>query len=322
MFSRSFLSIILVLCFLFCLTACGQNKQDVNTRPITQLYENEKQLDYPSMPQYYLEGYQSGCYYELYINGILVFKHYENVGLSNHAVNINQNILQSGLQEVTIKLFPLGEIDGENYTTIDPDDSFRLKIFSRDKQKPYKAFDYDFLQEHKVDIKTSVPYFEETITFNVEVPYTLEGWSNSQVLTDMDQDVLEQEILAFYENYATIINTQDEKAWVELIETREKEYFKAVFYNDNNDEELKARIEDFTVTFDSDFQEKFPLDNYEMLFSKDGKTVTLKSTEHRGRSPLNYGIEIIKNEQSYKYKRNRYLFLHKPKGSNKLEIIR
>ncbi|WP_055447618.1 hypothetical protein [Lacinutrix mariniflava] len=322
MFSRSFSSVILVLCSLFCLASCGQNKQDVKTRPITQLYENAKQLDYPSMPQYYIEGYQSGCYYELYINGIMVFKHYENVGLSNHAVNINQNILQSGPQKITIKLFPLGEIDGENYTTIDPDDSFRLKIFSRDKQKPYKAFDYDFLQEHKVDIKTSVPYFEETITFNAEVPYTLEGWSNSQVLTDMDQDVLEQEILAFYENFGTVINTQDEKAWVDLMETREKEYFKAVFYNDNNDEELKARIEDFTATFDSDFQEKFPLDKYEMLLSKDGKIVTLKSLERKGKSAFSYGVRKEYNGKQRKIKTSSYLFLHKPKGSNKLEIIR
>ncbi|WP_152973316.1 hypothetical protein [Lacinutrix mariniflava] len=301
--------------------ACGQDKKNTDTmkiRPITQLYENAKQLDYPAMPQYYIEGYQSGCYYELYVNGIMVFKHYENLGLSNHAVPINDNILKSGLQEVTIKLFPLGEIDGENYTTIDPDDSFRLKMFSRDKQKPYKAFDYDFLQEHKVDIKTSVPYFEETITFNAEVPYTLEGWSHSQVLTDMDQDVLEQEILAFYENFATIINTQDEETWVKLMETREKEYFKAVFYNDNSNEELKARIEDFTNIFDSDFQEKFPLDKYEMIFSQDGKIVTLKSMERKGKSAFSFGIE----DELGKLRSSRFLFLHKPKGSNKLEIIR
>ena len=216
-------------------TACGQTnkktKKTMKNRPIAQLYKNAEKLDYASMPQYYIEGYQSGCYYELYVNGIMVFSHYQNVGLSNHAVPINDDILKSGPQEVTIKLFPLGEVDGQNFTTIDPDDSFRLKIFSRDKNKKYKAFKYETLTEHSVDIKTNVPYFEETIIFNAEVPYELEGWSNSQVLTDMDQEDLEKEVLIFYKNYADVIYNQDEEAWVEMIKNREQEYFKAVFYN-------------------------------------------------------------------------------------------
>ena len=250
---RSFKNWAIILFGFLGLAACGQSKKSkkqMKNRPINRIFELHKgKLDYSSMPAFYIEGYQSGCFYEILVNDILVFKHYKNVGLSNHAVPINDNILKSGLQKVTIKLYPLGEIDGKNYTTIDPDDSFRLKIFSRDKKKPYEAFDYDFLFEHAVEIPSSVPYFEETITFNAEVPYELEGWSNSQNLKEMDQEQLEKEVLVFYEKYADVIYNQDEEAWVKLVEKREKEYFKAVYYNDKKSEELKARIGDFTLTW-------------------------------------------------------------------------
>ena len=305
--------------------ACGQTKKRKKTmknRPITQLYANAEKLDYSSMPQYYIEGYQSGCYYELYVNGIMVFEHYKNVGLSNHAVPINDDILKSGPQQVTIKLFPLGEIDGKNYTTIDPDDSFRLKIFARDKNKPYKAFDYDFLKEHEVKIPTSVPYFEETITFNAEVPYELEGWSNSQNLKEMDEDTLEKEMLVFYENYANVINNQDEEVWVKLIEKREQEYFKAVLYNNKKSEELKERITSFLEPFNSEFKKRYPLDKHEILFSNDGKIVTFKSIENKGQSAFSYGIKVDIDGDLLEVRDSRFLFLHKPKGSNKLEIIR
>ena len=308
-------------CFLF-FSTCGQNKKQMKNRPIPQMYANAEKLDYKSMPNYYIEGYQSGCYFELYINGIMVFKHYRNVGLSNHAVNINQNILKSGPQQITIKLYPLGEIDGKNYNTIDPNDSFRLKIFSRDKNKPYKAFDYDFLKEHEVKIPTSVPYFEETITFNAEVPYELEGWSNSQNLKKMDQNVLEKEVLDFYKKYDDVIYNKDEQTWVDLIKNRELDYFRSVFYNDKKSEEYKERIDSFLEIFDNDYKKRYPLDKYEILFSDNGKIVTLKSVQRKGKSAFSYGVEKNINGQLQTGRASRYLFLHKPKGSNKLEIIR
>ena len=97
-------------------------------------------------------------------------------------MNINDDIMKSGTQKVTIQLFPLGEVDGKRYDTIDPDDSFRLKIYARDQNKKYEPFQYDYLFEHEVEITDSTPYFEETITFEAEVPYELEGWQNSQDL--------------------------------------------------------------------------------------------------------------------------------------------
>ncbi len=313
---------VILSVFVFCGSCAQDHKKNNMKRPIERLYSNVESLDYTTMPQYFIEGYQSGCYYEVYINGILRFKHYRNTGLMNHATPINDLILKSGTQKVTIKLFPLGKIDDKEYTTIDANDSFRLKIFKRDKKQPYEAGDYDVVKEHYATLTDGLPYYEETFTFEAEVPYQLKGWSESQVLTEMDQKELEQKILTFYDHYADVIYDQDEKEWVEMIKNRELEYLKSVHYNNSTNSKIRNRIDNFTLAFDSNFKEKFPLDTYEIIFGGDGKVVTLKSLIELGKSPYYYGIEEIKNGKSYKYKEYRYLYLHKPKGSNQLEIIR
>jgi len=73
-------------------------------------------------------------------------------------------------------------------------------------------------------------YFEDTFTFEAEVPYTLKGWSESQDLTQMDKDMLEQEILTFYAEYDKVIQSQDEEIWVAMVMDKQQEYFKAILY--------------------------------------------------------------------------------------------
>ena len=73
MFFKNFILKSVLLSFFVCFTAYGQNKKTMKNRPIAQLYKNAEKLDYASMPQYYIEGYQSGCYYELYVNGCLLY---------------------------------------------------------------------------------------------------------------------------------------------------------------------------------------------------------------------------------------------------------
>ncbi|WP_062056034.1 hypothetical protein [Aquimarina longa] len=320
---NSFKQIIAVLCCTFTLISCAQDHKKNNMkRPIEQLYSNVDSLDYTTMPQYFIEGYQSGCFYEIYINGLLVFRHYENVGLMNHATPINDMILQSGLQEVTVKLFPLGKIDGKEYTTIDADDSFRLKIFKRDKKQPYEAGDYDIVKEYYAPLTNGLPYYEETFTFEAEVPYNLKGWSESQILTELDQKELEKEILDFYDEYADVIYNQNEEKWVRIVKNRELEYLMSVHYNDSKNSGIQSRIDHSINVFDSKFKEKYPLDKYEIIFGGNGRVVTLKGLIERGESAYYHAIEEVEDGESYKYKYYTYLFLHKPKGSNKLEIIR
>ncbi|MDO6519046.1 hypothetical protein [Zobellia uliginosa] len=322
----------LVFIAVFTLLACGQNKKnnsDMKNRPINQLYNNAKPLKYDSMPQYFIEAHQSGCFYEIWVNGILVFKHYQNTGLMNHAFPINNFISESGLQEVTIKLFPLGEIDGKEYPTLTERTRFTLEIFKRDKATPWEGLDYDVVHYYFAPTTTGeeagpfahadTPMYEETFTFNAEVPYKLKGWSDSQVIEG--QEGIEQEVLDFYEEYADVIQSQDEAKWVEMVKNRERDFLKAVYYNDKEEEGFKKRIAEYYNIFDNEYLEKRRLDKYNLVFSSNGKIVTLKSTEREGFSAFSFILNKDRQGNRSKAISYRYIFLHKPKGSNKLEII-
>ncbi|MHC9089540.1 hypothetical protein ACXIHB_12585 [Tenacibaculum sp. IMCC1] len=93
--NKAFLYSVYLFCMLLVFTACGQTKE---MRPIDKLYSNIQPLQYKSMPQYFIEANQSGCFYELYVNGRAVFSHYEQTGLMGHTTCINDAILKSGGQ--------------------------------------------------------------------------------------------------------------------------------------------------------------------------------------------------------------------------------
>ncbi|WP_062063032.1 hypothetical protein [Aquimarina longa] len=318
---KRFKQIIAVICCFITLASCGQDhkKKNMNNsfNKIANLYKEVEH--YNIEPEYYIEGYQSGCFYEILVNDVLVFKHYENVGLMNHATPINSRILKSGSQKVTIKLFPLGKIDSKEYTTIDADDSFRLKIFKRDKKQPYEAGDYDIVKEHYATLTDGLPYYEETFTFEAEVPYELKGWSESQVLTEMDQKELEKEVLSYYKDFSKIISKKNSEIWQDKLINREKEIAQANYFKK---EDTKEIAEEYLESIKTNFFEMLPIENYELVFYGDGKIVKLESKEHKKESAL-----ISIEERDYQgIARKAYIFhglsLHKLKDSNKLEIIR
>ncbi|WP_298503526.1 hypothetical protein [uncultured Maribacter sp.] len=326
---------ILILSILsLSIIGCAQktkNKKHMKTRPIVQLYNNPKKLDYSSMPVYHLmDPSQSGCYYEVYVNGVLVSKLYENTTRIGNFVPLNDVILKSGKQKVTIKLFPVENNDGTPSLTLGSDVIFKLEIAMYDAKKE---------NDEGVSVKTysiptttgksyntfkypDAPYYEETFTFEAEVPYTLTGWSESQDLSKMDKGMLEQEVLDFYAEYDKLIQSQDEEKWVEMARNSELEYYKSVAYNNVEDSEIKDRIKEYSNFMDSELIKSYPLDSYEMVFLAEGKVVTLRSLEFPGESAYTFGRMIDNNGKRVETRSSRYLFLHKPKSSNKLEIIR
>ncbi len=283
------------------------------------------------MPQYYIRANQSGCYYELYVNGVVIFTNYKNVGLVNHETPINHAILQSGVQKVTVKLFPLDKMGKKEYETLTKHSRIEIDILKLDKAKPnikeykkvkeYKITNFDD-SDHDVRLK-DLPYYEHTFTFNAKVPYVLKGWSDSQDLTKMDQDQLEKEIVAFHNKFADIIYNQDQAKWLELVKNREEEFVTSVAYNDIKENNIKRRINDFKQIFNSEFKKKEPLQKYKMIFGSGGKTVALKSVEEKGVSAFSFGRNLDDLDGEKTPTRSfRYLYLHKPKGSNNLEIIK
>ncbi|WP_062060111.1 hypothetical protein [Aquimarina longa] len=326
-------TILLLIIAAITIVACGQenknNKASMKKRPIDKILELHKQkINYTSMPQYFIEGHQSGCYYEIYVNGFLVFNHYKNVGLANHAIPINSVILKSGTQRVTVKLFALGKIGDKEYPTLQSNTRFRLKIFKRDKATPWEGLDYDVVKEYFAPTTTGkdtgsfknvgVPMFEETFTFEAEVPYELTGWSESEDLSN--EEDLEKQVLLFFKNYSEIIQNIDEEKWVEMVFQSEKEQIHSTDYFGK--EEVEKRVNEYKNTFDNEILEVQPLDKYKIILGAEGRVVSLKSIERKGKSAFSFIQNIDYNGRRVKSRSSRYLYLHKPKGSNKLEIIR
>ncbi|MDX8555025.1 hypothetical protein MK851_15560, partial [Tenacibaculum sp. 1B UA] len=120
-----------------------------------------------------------------------------------------------------------------------------------------------------------------------------------------------------------VIYNQDEAKWVSLVKNRELEFLTSEAYNDVNVESIKDRKRKFKQIFDSSFKRKVPLDKYEMIFGGNGRIVALKSLIDKGYGAFSHGYEKTYNDgRKRKIRSYEYIYLHKPKGSNKLEIIR
>ncbi len=332
---KSLKKLLLILLTASAICACAQEatkkKLNMKKRPLYKIFQLHKEkVNYKTMPQYFIEGYQSGCFYEIYVNGLLVFKHYRNVGLANHATPINNAILKSGTQTVTVKLFPLGKIGDKSYDTLTRKTRFDLQIFKRDKGTPWEGLDYDVVKTYFAPTVTGeetdpfkypgAPMYEETFTFEAEVPYELKGWSESQILTNMDQELLEKDILRLYTEYGEALKKRNEEKWVDMIFQSVQEQIHSESYFDK--QHIKRVVDEYKNTFDNDLLEIQPLDEYDIIFGGEGRVVALKSIERKGKSAFSFIKNADYNGEKIKVRRSRYLYLHKPYGSNQLEVIR
>ncbi|MEQ3500471.1 hypothetical protein ABMY20_11995 [Tenacibaculum sp. SSH1-16] len=324
---KAFLYSVYLFCMLLVLTACGQTKEEMNIK-FNQIKNLHKKIQhYPSEPIYTIEANQSGCFYELYVNDILFFKHFEQTGLLGHTISINDAILRSGKQEVTVKLYPLGQTEVERFDTFTKNARIEVKIEKYDIQvedsdeKVVTLKIPEASARSKNDIKIEgLPYYEHTFTFNAEVPYKIKGWSESQDLTKMDQKVLEERVLHAYKEYRKLFVRKNAKQIEDITLTKEFEIAQSNYFYMKNSKELAEEYSSYL-----DFIEVLPIENYEMKLYANGKIVKLESKQFENVNNNSALISI--NEKKYDNELVKmYLFhglsFHLPKGSNKLEIIR
>ncbi|WP_438711100.1 hypothetical protein ACSTS3_21530 [Aquimarina muelleri] len=173
---------------------------------------------YDKEPMYFIRPLQNNCVYELLVNDFPVYKDYGIEKLST-PIEINDVILKSGPQTVTVRLYPLGDAlknaygEEETVTTLLPKTEMKVSVVK------YEAFnisqdldDEIVVKEHNSPTKegtnefigAGLPYYEYTFTFNAEVPYSNEGWSNGEDLTRFDKEELEKQVLKYYNEYIYI----------------------------------------------------------------------------------------------------------------------
>ena len=95
----------------------------------------------------------------------------------NQQTPINHCILQSGVQNITVKLYPLGKIGEQDYNTLTENSRIEIDILKLDKATPtikeyevvkeYKITNFDD-SNHKVQLE-DLPYYEHTFIFNASL---------------------------------------------------------------------------------------------------------------------------------------------------------
>ena len=262
--------------------------------------------------------------YEAYVNDILVEQSNET-GMHNTLININQAILKSGTYNFRIKVYPtVGEEKG-----IEPQTLSFLKVgLAKYEKIPVGEGalpdTYQYIESYPIaKIDKPIPFYEVTGKFKVEIPYELEGWSKGQDLRKMNQKILQEKVVTYYQKLWNILNNGEGDKWIELTNTRKQETLVFNYY-------LKEELEnDFTkdITKINDGKQMFiPLENYILKIYADGKLVSLERNIHtkemngklldsKGWSPL---IRKGKKSGAVDYPVKLYL----PEDSNDFVIIR
>ena len=157
-------------------------------------------------------------------------------------------------------------------------------------------------------------YYEVSFYFNAQVPYENEGWSNGQDLAKLDQKLLLEKVLEFYDYYKDIYTDDKRDELAKNLYSYIKREAISQYYPEKNIKEIWDECErDLKVK-----KEWLPL-NYSIKYYGDGKIISLLQSSKsdprfRGESALGYKYK----EDGYNYARFIGVYLYLPKGK-KLE---
>jgi len=267
---------------LFFVLACAQEKkQAINTQyPEISANNFEQKLlnavkHYDKEPMYYVRINKINCLIEVLINDYPLHYDYE---LSNYAtpLAINRAILKSGEQKLTYRLYPIGDLikkeygEGHTVTTLTDNTSISITIIKMDNNGHKELEDEEVIMKHTSlnnangnFIASGKPYYEFTFSFNAQVPYINEGWSNGQDLTKLEQKLLEQKAVEFYKGYGGIYKNKDADLLAKLSYGLEKR-------NAISNYKTLSEICELWNEYIGDFNQKnikaLPIEHYRVVF--------------------------------------------------------
>ena len=301
-----------IIFYLFC--NCQKQKQNKTMDLKEYKYKNT------TRPVYVL-GLNIPGPHEVYVNDILI--HFENeTSMHNYGADINPYILKSGTYPFRVRVYPtIGEENG-----IEPETAKFIRVtldtaernLTGDGGTRTLPDTYKVLQEFVVPkIDKPVPFLDITGTLKIDVPYDLEGWSKGQDLRKMDQKVLQEKVVAYYQKLWTVLNDGKGQEYLNLWKKSDEELSVFNYEKHINNEVEKINKAKGRMAL---------LEDYSMKIYGDGKLVTLERDNHteeingkkidlKGKSPL-YRLALYDGIGSYPVK------LYLPQGSNDFIIIR
>ncbi|QCE43135.1 hypothetical protein [Psychroserpens sp. NJDZ02] len=287
-------------------------------------------VTFKDKPSYHASINTSACSFEFLVNDMPVLSYYNKGGIAT-SVPINPQILKSGIQTFTIKLYPGYYKENKQLIQADSltkDTKFNLSFSHKDWSNlgEESKIDFEFSLPHTITesgIKefklAGSPYFEYEGTFNADVPYSLKGWKESVDLTQENQEDLEIEVVNAYMELRNKFQDKNIKDIIVFNKVKLIERLQSIYSSEKND--VLEVIDDYSENFDNSLFHLKPIENYKLYFFGDGKTVCLLRTDLKNkREPV---IRIGYTNEKGKKRLSFYGFtFHRPVKRGPLVPIR
>lgn len=276
--------------------------------------------------KFYLKYEHNNCSYEILVNNVPLITFY-GLGERSTGAVINQYMLKPGLQEITIRMSPKKIDDTTFKPDLDSTSFVKLKLTKmRNGSLEWNLSKEGQAREESEVLNYQTPKLEKSVTFaefkipfeatKDELTWEIKGWSESERLNN--DEALKKEVFEFYRNFQKTIEDQNQNAYMNLL--KNSLFEEASSYSWHSKTFIKEGVEEMYEKPITKQKFLFPLNENtaELKFYGNGRVVTLVSKDPRsfGYSPLVAKPEKGNFPIAYTF------YLHKPKESNKLEIIR
>lgn len=314
------LKILLIMgLFSFGLGGCcnAQNKQgNSNVKEFSNVrkenvdsyvYKNE------SRPVYYAKYGNRGCLFELRVNDILMTEITYPTNIGEALITINPTIFKSGKQTVEIHLSP---IKGED--VISNAKPFRLEIGYYDSAEEVdesgEATWHTVFTLPDIEIpENGLPYIDMKGEFEANVPYQYTYWDDCVDLRTIPD--IERKIIKEYEYVRKLIAQKDLEQLKKYFIPSYQE-FAITIYQTKEEIELDWKsITDIINKYST--KELQPIEEYRIVFSSNGRSVSLRSKKKNGKPSALLFVRELNNGAEFEYG---YIELHlgMKKGTDKL----
>ena len=281
---------------------------------------------FPREPVYQIYVKNSLCLYEVLVNDYPVAKSF-SYGQEMTPYDINDAILQSGKQKITLHIYPASEEYSRSGDVFSPNTSCELEIESVNNKDP--NFPTVQVAEFKLPTKirmtgqhkdVGIPefegsgrrYYEITYEFEATVPYINEGWSKGQDLTKIDRKKLQEATLKFYQTQWSLYIAKNAGKVFSFLFQKEKETTQASY----DDEKGLLKIKDaYMKPFTTGSFVLEPIQDYKLKFFGNGRLITLQQKSQDPRLRSNSALwGKYKNEKGSTIANFRNYYLYLPVG--------
>lgn len=294
--------------------SCNTSTKEENRKEIKEMnrytYTHKKEIMYGI-------SIQIDMPFELYFDDIAIAKEYSKAR-KVMGIDINPYLLSNGKYSLKIKLFPIQEKEGFAVYPKDVETSFVKVVRYELQRQPNmgRAKNYMVLKELPLPkIEQPVTYLEQEWEVEItDLPYKLEGWSNSKDLSKMNQKELEKKVVDYYRYLRDLLNDGKGKKYFNLQKQKQQETTTFGYYSQQEMEKTKSeQIENLNKEATGNM---LPIERYKMFVYGHGKLVKLERIDEYFKP---WSVLIRETEEDYI---STGAMLHMRKGSDTFKVIR